>query len=95
MLSSSCLVLQFGRCRQEGAIGRCLRNRNCLALQSGRLRQEGAIGSVLEAGLCGAANCLVGRFSQGVLQKVLLDVRLQPTVSRRGDWSVAVPCVGK
>ena len=72
-----------------------MRNHNCLALQSGRLRQEGAIGGAFEAGLCGTANCLVGRFRQGVLQKVLLDVRLQPKVSRRGDRSVAVPCVGK
>ena len=68
-----------------------MRNHNCLALWSGRLRKEGAIGG-FEAR---AANCLVGRFRQEVLQRVLLDVRLQPKVSRRGDRSVAVPCVGK
>ena len=61
-------------------------------IQAGKGAPEGAF----EAGLCGTATAWFFSqedFRQGVLQKVLLDVRLQPKVSSRGDQSVAMPCV--
>ena len=69
----------------------------CLVPQSGRFRQGEVLQKVLlDVGLCGTATAWFFSqedFRQGVLQKVLLDVRLQPRVSSRGDQSVAVPCV--
>ena len=49
----------------------------------------------LEAGLCGAATAWSGDPVRGGAPEVLLDVRLQSTISRRGDRLIAVPCVGR